>query len=129
MFGGFEMRALSLLFACLLIMAWSPSLAQSGNIYGAIAYSPGTGAYGYSHNYRSRGQAEQAALGNCVRHARDCRVVVWFYNACGALASGRRNGWGHGFASTRQQAANIAMNYCRQNDQGCQLRQTVCSFG
>lgn len=104
--------------------------AQSGNIYGAIAYSNSTGIYGYSHNYPNRGAAQNRAVAECRAGGggRACQVVLWFYNACGAIATGGSNGWGAGYAPSRQGASNIAMNYCRQNDYNCRVRQTVCSF-
>src|SRR5690349_7855639 len=43
--------------------------------FGAIAYSPTTGKFGYSYNYRNRATAEKVALQNC--HAVDARVVGW----------------------------------------------------
>lgn len=123
-------RAAAAVLALGVVAAPGAAQAQSGNIYGAIAYSNTTGVYGYSHNYPNRGSAQSRALGEC--HAGGgggaCQVVIWFYNACGAIATGSSYGWGAGYAPTRQQASSIAMGYCRQNDYDCRVRQTVCSF-
>lgn len=115
------------LLALLIAFGAQTGLAQA-NSFGAIAYSNTSGGYGYSYGYSSRGAAEQRALGECrSRGGRNCQVVMWFANQCAALATGNSYGWGVGMATTRQQASNIAMRYCRQNDRGCQVRETVCS--
>lgn len=60
--------------------------------YGAIAYSPDTGAVGYATKANSRGQAQSQAMGYCDEYAYDCRVVVNFVRACGAVAQGENGG-------------------------------------
>ena len=101
--------------------------AASAAEFGAIAYSPGTGSYGYSHNYATRGQAERVAQSSCLNYAGDCRVIVYFYNACAALAVGRSFGYGYGYAPGPKQSRAIAMANCRNNDRGCRVVETVCS--
>ena len=96
------------------------------NNYGAIAYSQSTGASGRSWDYRSRAAAERAALNNCYRHAGDCRVI-WFRNACGAVAVGNGGGWGSAWANTRRQAQNAAIRSCRRYTSGCQVRVWQCT--
>ena len=95
--------------------------------FGAIAYSTGTGSHGFSYDYPSRRAAERAALGNCAAYAGDCQVVVYFYNACGALAVGRHLGYGFAWNVRRGAAEAAAMANCRANDTGCQLVRWVCS--
>ena len=66
--------------------------------WGAIAISPDTGTVGYSKGLNSAIEAEQAAVGLCK--ARDCRAVVNFTNACGAVAQhSTRPGHGAGTAA------------------------------
>ena len=101
--------------------------AASAAEFGAIAYSNTTGSYGYSHNYATRGQAERVAQANCLAYARDCRVIVYFYNACAALAVGNSFGYGYGYAPGPKQSRSIALANCRVNDRGCQVVRTVCS--
>lgn len=113
----------AMLAAALVAMPAAASAAE----FGAIAYSPGTGSYGYSHNYGSRAQAERVAMGNCLAYAGDCRVITWFYNACAALAVGNTYGYGYGFAPGPKQAASIALANCRINDRGCRVVERVCS--
>ncbi|MCJ8311178.1 MAG: DUF4189 domain-containing protein [Hyphomicrobiales bacterium] len=96
------------------------------NNYGAIAYSQSTGASGRSWDYRSRAAAERAALNNCYRHAGDCRVI-WFRNACGAVAVGNGGGWGSAWGNTRRQAQNAAIRSCRRYTSGCRVRVWQCT--
>ena len=101
--------------------------AASATEFGAFSYSPGTGSYGYSHNYSSRGQAERVAQAGCRDYAGDCRVIVYFYNACAALAVGSSYGYGYAYSAGRNQARSVALANCRANDRGCQVVETVCS--
>lgn len=98
--------------------------AQADN-YGAIAFSRDTGGHGYSYDYGSRAAAENSALERCP--AADCTVVIWFRNACGALAVGTGNGYGTGWASSRAGAETIAMNGCNGYTTGCSVRAWSCT--
>jgi len=95
--------------------------------FGAIAYSKNTGSYGSSHNYSSRSGAEEEALSGCSSYADDCRVVVYFRNACGALAVGSNRGYGYGWSAGRSQAQDIALGNCEANDSGCHVTSWTCS--
>ena len=96
----------------------------SAGPFGAIAYSPATGRYGYSWNFQSRTAAQNAALRKCG--IRDCRVVSWFRNACGSLATSRY-GWGAAANVNLYQAQNTAIRGCSNYGPGCQVVRTVCS--
>jgi hypothetical protein len=52
----------------------SSAAAQDND--GAIAYSPGSGAHGWSNDYGSQSAAEAVALQKCRAHAADCSVAV-----------------------------------------------------
>lgn len=106
----------------LTLVLWSTQAAAGG--YGAIAFSQDSGAHGYSYGYDTRGGAENEALQGC---GGGCTVVLWFNNACGALAVGANNGYGTGWASSRGEAENIAMSNCNQNSTNCNILQWVCS--
>ena len=103
-----------------------PGVASANN-FGAIAYSPNTGSHGYSYDYPSRGQAEGHALAECRKYAGDCRVAIWFRNACGALAIGNNGGWGSGWGDSRQRAEYEAINSCRQHAGNCGIRRWACT--
>lgn len=121
---GLAWLALTLTLAFGLGVAPQGAAAQS---YAAIAYSPPTGQWGWARNYRSRAGAENAAMAQCRGAAgRGCRVVIWFRNACGALATGPR-GYGSGWASRQAQANANALASCRQHSRNCQVRVRVCT--
>jgi hypothetical protein len=92
--------------------------------FGAIAYSPQIGTFGYAYDHDSRGEAEEHALQEC---GRACEIVLWFKNACGALAKGGDKGYGVGWASSRREAEGIAMSHCRENSSGCSVAAWTCT--
>ena len=110
---------------CLAVLLGAGTVAAQNN-YGAIAYSPSTGAHGWSYDYGSRAAAEDVALSACRRHAGDCLIPIWFRNACGALAVGS-NGYGSGWGSNRRLAENFALRSCRQRTGGCWIKRWACT--
>jgi uncharacterized protein DUF4189 len=96
------------------------------NRFGAIAYSPSTGSHGWSYDYASREEAERVALANCMQHARDCSVPLWFQNACGALAVGP-SGFGTGWGINQGLAESYAIGVCGQYSTNCSVRRWVCT--
>ncbi len=100
--------------------------ANPANRFGAIAYSPSTGAHGWSYDYPSREEAERVAVANCAQHARDCNVPIWFQNACGALAVGPA-GYGSGWAINQSLAESYALGVCGQYSANCSVRRWVCT--
>jgi len=95
--------------------------------YGSIAFSEDSGAWGYSHGYSSRSAAKGRALRACRARGDGCRIVVWFRNACGALAVGRGNVYGWSWNTSRARARRRALAECRARTSGCRIRVTVCS--
>jgi len=110
----------------LLAAALASGDAAAQDYYGAIAYSPSTGAHGWSNDHRSRGAAQNTALANCRKHAGDCAVPIWFRNACGALAVGA-NGYGSGWGTSRNLAESYALQSCRRHTGDCAIRRWVCT--
>ena len=104
--------------------ASGPAMAEN---YGAIAYSPSTGAHGWSYDYPSRGAAENVALQGCRQHAGDCLVPIWFRDACGALAVGSNNGYGTGWGTSRGLAESYALQSCRKHTSNCAIRRWACT--
>ncbi len=111
--------------------------ARSRN-YGAIALSPSTLKYGYSFRFASRGQAEEAALTYCYSNKgnpRDCKVVIWYYDACASLAikpnratgDARDGAWGAHWSSSRASARKKALAACQSvAASGCKTELTTC---
>jgi hypothetical protein len=123
--------ALQRLFAVLLVAAGlfggtgitAPTAWALG--WGAIAISPDTGRVGYSQGLNSAIEAEQAAVGLCK--ARDCRAVVNFTNACGAVAQAFNTSWAWGWEHNSTDAQNRALMSCSHYGAGCRVIGWVCS--
>src|SRR5689334_5244573 len=93
--------------------------------WGAIAISPDTGRVGYSKGLNSAIEAQQAAVGLCK--ARDCRPVVNFTNACGAVAQSQDTSWAWGSDHDSTGAQKRALISCSQYGAGCRVVGWVCS--
>jgi len=104
-------------------------VGKGSHDYGAIAYSPSTGANGWSNKSDTREEAENTALKECGKRASDCEIEVWFDDKCGAVAAGEKEvSWGLG--NTAREAQLSALEKCRQGeDHKCELRASVCSRG
>jgi serine/threonine-protein kinase len=90
-----------------------PIPGPSGSRFGAIAYSRSTANWGTSYDYESEAVARKAALDSCGQS--DCKVVVWFQNACGALAAGS-TGSGAAWGANRREAEEKALRQCPDDD-------------
>jgi hypothetical protein len=84
----------------------APTAGASG--WGAIAISADAGRVGYSKGLSSASEAEQAAVGLCK--ARDCRAVVNFTNACGAVAQASNTFLGMGPGPQQHRRAEQGTN-------------------
>jgi hypothetical protein len=62
-----------------------------------------------------------------ARPSSDCKVRIWFANRCGALALGSNGSGGADWASTPGDAANLAINLCRNYTTNCSVVRWVCS--
>ncbi|MGJ8570986.1 MAG: DUF4189 domain-containing protein [Hoeflea sp.] len=100
--------------------------AATATNYGAIAYSPSTGAHAYSYDYPTRRGAESRAMSECASRGRGCKTVIWFKNACAALATGS-NGWGTAWAGSRRVAEQQAIGYCSNRTRGCSILVWTCT--
>lgn len=107
--------------------------------YGAIAVSPSTLKYGYSFRFATRRQAEEAALTYCFSNKgnpRDCKVAVWYYDACASLAikpksasgDARDGAWGAHWSHSRASAGKKALAACQSvAASGCKTELTTCA--
>ena len=118
-----RVAALATLGLCL------PQAAYAANSYGAIAYSQKTGSYGWGTDFRTQRAAEQGALSRCRERANDCKVTVWFRNACGALAVGGDGGWGSDWGRNRRAAENKAVHACTGYSYNCRVIVARCNKG
>jgi hypothetical protein len=131
MFGSSNLKSLFTLallaaLTVALVATPAPAAAASADRYAAIAFSNSTGAYGYSYNCSSRGEAELLALSYC--NASDARIVVWVRNGYCALALGNDVGAaGWAWASTASEARALALNEARKYTTGVYIAVTVFS--
>jgi hypothetical protein len=97
--GSFA-KAVFLALALLVGQAWAEK-------YGAIAYSPATGKYGYSSDCATRAGAEKLALSNCI--ASDARIAIWVKDGWAALYRNSNGAWHSAWSgNSRQEAESIA---------------------
>lgn len=100
--------------------------AGAANYFGSIAYDASARAHGYSYDYGSQEQAEQAALAECGKQSAGCATAIWFRNACGALAIGAA-GWGAHWGADQAQAEGRALRKCYEFTTGCKIERWVCT--
>lgn len=110
----------------ILVLIPAAAFAQPREYYGAIAYSPRSSAHGWSNDHPSRPNAEKEALANCRKFAKDCKVLVWFKNACGAVAVGAK-GYGWAWGDKEATAQIEALKNCSQHTVGCTVHRLVCT--
>lgn len=116
-------NSMAILAAISLVLA--TQAAQARTYYGAIAVSTQTLAFGWSGG-ASRAAAERAALAQCRKHARDCRIEIWMRNACMSMA---RSGdaWGVAYDTNLRAAQRDALSYCEQEGNGCKTVVNYCA--
>jgi serine/threonine-protein kinase len=103
-------------------------VAAAASNYGSIAYSPETGAVGYSFDHADKQNAINAALNGCYENAEDCVTATTFWNgACGAVAVGENGGWGSGTGSDQYTAQDNATLSCQKRDNNCTVRRFQCT--
>jgi len=105
--------------------------SRQADLFGAVAVSTSTLSWGSAKNYRSRAEAEAAALQGCRRHASDCQVGSWVMNGCVALATGRsflRTHWSSSHARNQTSAENSALADCNSRA-SCSIAISECSGG
>jgi len=110
-----------------LLLSSNSLLAQT--YFGAIAYSQANRDVGWSYDHSSQSAAENSAYNECrgVTGARDCEVVIWFRNACGALAIAPDGAYGSGWGEDQATAERKALQSCDQYAYGCEVERWVCT--
>jgi hypothetical protein len=96
----------------------------------ALAYSPSTGMYSVRHG-ETVDQAKTNALEGCQANHSDCELALWLGNdrpACMAILKGPGAflAWAWSL-NGREDAINQALDYCRKQNQSCQVDYTICN--
>ncbi len=123
---GMKPIAAALSVAAALLSFAAPAAAEG--VYGALAISPSTGAYGYGYNYDTPAAARDRAMTECRKHAQDCQVYAQFQRQCIAVARASNNafGWAYGFAADER--GERALNECAgRNGNDCKVITRFCS--
>jgi len=96
--------------------------------YGAIAYAPGDGSYGYSYDYHSENEADRHALANCSDEGNGCQVVITFWETCAALAAGDNNRYAASLGDGAGDASGKALAACaRKGGRNCDVKVSTCA--
>ena len=110
--------------ACGLTFSVAAAPAMAENLFGAIAFSPSTGQYGWAKNQTvDTGAADEAVSGCGVD---DCESVVVFAN-CAALSVGDGYGMGFSKAKTLAKAEDAALSKCDEFTTNCIVSTSVCN--
>ncbi len=112
--------------AAILLLAFS-GVAEARDNYGAIAYSKSTRVQGYVYDLETQDEAESAALINCSDLAADCEPLIWFRNACGALAVSSAGAYGATWGEDEATAERKALASCGEYAKDCQIVRWVCT--
>jgi serine/threonine-protein kinase len=92
------------------VLAGTTQAARADDYFGAIAYSPSTGYFGYSFGQDCEATAQNVALQNCC--GQDRQVVVWVSNGYAALAVNNNGGYGSAWSTNSQaEADQAALNF------------------
>jgi Domain of unknown function (DUF4189) len=92
------------------IALFGTAQAAHAGSFGAIAYAPSTGCYGYTFGRDCPANADLGALWNC--NGLDRRVVVEVGNGYAALAVNGNGGYGAAWSTRCQaEADQAALNY------------------
>ncbi|MGK7912552.1 MAG: DUF4189 domain-containing protein [Synechococcus sp.] len=123
-----RLKLLAVAVLGLQVLAFAPAPEARAQYYGAISYSETTRTHAFSFDYDTRAGAENRALNECENTSRsgDCYVLIWFRNACGALAEAD-GAFGSGWGSERAIAEQYALESCNQFGKGCTITRWVCT--
>jgi serine/threonine-protein kinase len=107
-----------------IVVCGTTQVAHADDDFGAIAYSPSTGYYGYSYGKDCEATAENVALRNC--NGPDRQVVVWVANGYAALAVNNNGGYGAAWSTDCQADADqAALDFA--GGPGCEA-QIICEM-
>lgn len=113
------------LFAGMLL---APLASAQAQYFGAVSFSPSSGAQGWGIDFASREQAEEAAFQNCAKQgSKDCEVVAWIENGCVAVATST-TAFGPGWHWSKAIAEKMAIDRCQKaGTTRCTIARWVCT--
>lgn len=123
----------------------APDLKELKGVWGAIAYSPADGRYGFTWGAARSEHARHDALRHCEHQlGQACEVVTVFrnhrgrnedddsgfpYRRCAALARDETKpaAWGVAAAERRAAAEHEALGICKDKGGECRIAEWVCT--
>ncbi len=109
---------------CGLASAVGAAPAMAEDLFGAIAFSPSTGQYGWAKNQSVEADASDEAVSGCG--VEDCEAVVVFAS-CAALSVGDGFGMGFSKAKSVDKAEDAALAKCDEFTTNCIVSASVCN--
>ena len=101
---------------------------QWASRWGAIAVDSLHGKWGYIDGAASKRQASKAAISACKADGgKKCKVLIAYYNQCGAMASGDARTTTFR-APEIAQAEQEAVKFCSEATQNCGVVHSGCSY-
>ncbi len=113
---------LAVALTCGLALAAAPALAEG--LFGAFAFSPSTGQYGWVKNAGDEGSASSGAVSGCA--VDDCQPVVVFAQ-CAAISVGDNYGMGFSTAETIAKSEETALARCDEFTTNCIVSDSLCN--
>lgn len=121
-------KTIAIVVAALAALLFAGAPAQAQGVYGALAISPSTGAYGFGYNYDTAAGARDRAMTECRKHAQDCQVYTQFQRQCIAIARAANNAFGWALGYTGEERTERALNECAgRNGTDCKIVTRFCS--
>ncbi|MCX6552079.1 MAG: DUF4189 domain-containing protein [Acidobacteria bacterium] len=113
---------------CMEIRAKCQARCGAKRSYGAIAYSAKDKGAGWSYGWDYQDRAEKEAIKNCSARGTACKLIMWYYNSCAAVAAdGNTVAWGRD--STKMKAQANAMAECaKAGGRKCGVEVAQCSL-
>lgn len=123
-----RLKGAAIRLAIVLSVSWGGATAgvAADTYFGAISFSPTSGAAGWGFDFRNSDDAEEAAIRNCSRYADDCELLIKFRNGCGAVAANADIFVG-AWSNSKDDAQRRAMQRCNIGGRGCSIVRWVCT--
>jgi hypothetical protein len=105
--------------------------------WGAIASDNQEGIVGVSSQRKTKIEATQAAITNCINHGgKDCKLVLFYVNGCAAIAAETADGVAGSFVSrdSLEKAKDSALVLCNKQSieqttgRRCEIIYSKCSL-
>jgi hypothetical protein len=115
----------------LLMSLFTAKTAYAQDVYGLIYVSKSQPHlyWGVSRGWEDFTDAHKSAFyacrGDSPPYANDCKEVLWFKNACAALAIGS-DGYGAAWGETRKKSNADAIRNCQKHTKKCKVVESTC---